>query len=363
MKKHSLIGTMFAATFAMTAIAGCQVPMQTAAPGAPTGAAKVQPATALVREGAALALADERELADMDFLAGQASATSRYSIFSVEEEAAATEAEEAPEEAEDATEAEEAEEEEDEAGAGKKGKRGAGRGRMPEHVRAKLQERQAKHAEKIQKRLEKMKDAKEKIAEKMKGAWVDNGDGTESKRFSFSMSKTVNGKTMAKSIEMERTRDSETKELISSSVKASQTQPNGQSKSSERSKTVNADGSFTVVFHAEHVFKDGTKRVADWTKTVALDGSVSGTGSIVWTDKDGNEVKKTTVTLGGSEDAPEAAAEGETVTADDPEAVAEEQPATEEAAPEAEPSEAPAAEDEEAPAEEAAAEEAPATDA
>ncbi|MFP5502379.1 MAG: hypothetical protein ACLGIN_07800 [Candidatus Sericytochromatia bacterium] len=367
MKKQNVLGLVLATSLALTSLAGCQVPGmagQTPSgtnatggqqqPGGQTAAA--QPTKTETREGAAVALAEEREMDDLDYAAGDSTAAA-YAVAMVgqpkprEGEVAitATGGAEAGEgevaitatgggeagadlpEAEAGVEAQagmtakpgpRAERQQDRRAA-LKDRRAALKDKLA-GLKEKLEKRKMERKAKVEARLAKIKGAADKVREKAKAAaWVDNGDGTESKTLSANVEKSVNGKAANKSYEFSRTRDSETKVLIGSTVKLSQTLPNGMSRLVERTKTLNEDGTYTVVFHSEHTFKDGRKRVADWTKTIAVDGTVSGTGTIVWTDKDGNEVKKTEVTLNGTEDAPEAEAGGEEVTADAPEAAVE----------------------------------------
>lgn len=295
MQKRSVLGIVLASSVALAALAGCNTPM-------PGGMSPETGATATTDRKAttAEALAEEQEMDDYDTIAAQEAAAGRYEVFAVggpkarEGEVAIT----------SETKTKVAQE-----------RKAAFKAKLDAKVSEKLKDRLKQKVEKVKGRLDKMKGAADKIKNQAKNApWVDNGDGTETKTIKFEVTKSVNAQGATRSVEMTRTRNKETKDLVSSEVKFSMTMPNGMSRNSTRTKTLNADGSYTVVFHGEFTFKDGTKRVADWTKTIAVDGSVTGTGTIVWTDASGKETKKVEVSLNGTDEETKATTEGEVVT-------------------------------------------------
>ena len=129
-----------------------------------------------------------------------------------------------------------------------------------------------KQKEQLAKRLDKMKDVRDKMKGAFKGGWVaGDEEGTEKKTHSFSATKTVNGKTFARSVEMVRVRSTETKALISAHVSFSQELGNGLTRTSTRDKVLQEDGSYLVTFHSELTLANGAKRVVDWTKTIAAE--------------------------------------------------------------------------------------------
>ncbi len=173
----------------------------------------------------------------------------------------------------------------------------------------KVKAHQKNVTDRVKVRLEKLKDARDKIkGAAAKSAWVDNGDGTKSKTLDFDVTKSINGKTFTRTAKILRTVNADGV-LVLASADFQQTLPNGLSRTSSRTKTLNEDGSYAVVFHSELVLPKGGKRVAHWEKTIGADGTVTGTGKIVWTDAAGVEKKTVTVALGGSEEEPTAAVE------------------------------------------------------
>lgn len=326
--KQNLFGLMLATTVAVTSLAGCNVPMQTklgagagttttTQPGAQTGtkpggaltggtktavqlAPAKQAAATTNTQATAEAMADAKEMDAYDTMASQEeAAVARYAVASLNEDGT-------PRKAGDGMAV---------ITGGVKVDRGGARGeakiefkgKLKAEAKKKLEERHGKLAQKAAKQLDKMKGDRDKLREKIKGAWVANGDGTETKSFSFDTTRTVNGKTMARSVKMERTRNAESKDLLKAHIEFAQTLPNGTSRTSVRDKVVAEDGTATVTFHSAVVMADGTTRTADWTKTITADGVVSGTGTILWAGK----INKTiTITFGGTE-------ETETATATD----------------------------------------------
>ena len=178
-------------------------------------------------------------------------------------------------------------------------------------VLAKVKARRQMVGEKAKARLGKLRDAREKIrGAAAKAPWVTNEDGSKTRTLAFDVTRTVNGKTFTRKAKLVRTINAEGA-LVLASADFEQALPNGLTRVSSRTKTLNADGSYSVVFHSEITLPKGGKRVAHWEKEIAADGTVTGTGKIVWTDAAGAEKKVVTVALGGSEEAPSAAVEDE----------------------------------------------------
>lgn len=174
-------------------------------------------------------------------------------------------------------------------------------------VLANVAERQGKRGEKLAGRLDKMKDAREKIRGAMsKANWVDNGDGTATRTLDFSVTKTLNGKTFERSSKIVRTRRIEGKVLLLATAEFSQALPGGLTRTSTRSKALNADGTYSIEFKSVITLPNGSTRVASWEKTVGVEGGVTGTGTIIWTAADGTVKKTVTISLSGDEDTPKA---------------------------------------------------------
>lgn len=180
-------------------------------------------------------------------------------------------------------------------------RKAAFKAKLKADVKAKMDQRLEARKASAKPRLEKMADARGKMKEAVKAAkWVDNGDGTETTSVTIDTNRTANGKSMAGKRTMERTRRIEDKVLTSVVATFSHTGPQGGSYTMNRSKTLQEDGSYKVVFHAEMALPNGKTRVTDWEKTISADGAVSGTGTLVV--KKGEETLKTiNLTLSGSE--------------------------------------------------------------
>lgn len=178
-------------------------------------------------------------------------------------------------------------------------------------VKKKVQDRIKERLTKNAKRLDKLANQRQKMRDQLKSlGWADNGDGTSTKSISFDDTRTANGKTVTRKATISRTRQNDTKALVSWHAEFDQTLPNGLHRVSTRDKVLQEDGSYLVTFHSELTFPNGSKRTADWTKTISADGGVTGTGTIVWTNKDGKTIKTANITLSGDEDAPKCKDDG-----------------------------------------------------
>ncbi len=177
----------------------------------------------------------------------------------------------------------------------------------------KVLERQSKRAEKLNMRLEKMQDARLAIRGKIKdAAWVDNGDGTASRTIEIDVKKAQNDKSFERKAKIVRTRRIEDKVLLLATAEFTQALPGGLTRTSTRSKTLNADGTYTIAFDSLITLPNGATRTAAWDKTIGVDGGCTGTGTLTWTDKDGKVIKTATIKLSGNEDEPIAKCEDPT---------------------------------------------------
>ena len=176
-------------------------------------------------------------------------------------------------------------------------------------VKLKVAARRKQVGERVKVRLDKLQDARVKIrGAAAKAPWVTNEDGSKTRTITFDVTRTVNGKTFTRKATLVRTINADGV-LVLASADFQQTLANGLSRTSSRTKTLNEDGSYSVVFHSELVLPKGGKRVAHWEKEISAEGTVTGTGKIVWTDAAGAERKTVTIALGGSEETPVAAVE------------------------------------------------------
>jgi hypothetical protein len=329
MSNQTFVGALLATTVALSALVGCQTPAtpagaggtQTQNPaatgqvgqkGTPVAApAAAGPATGKQAAGAqngaelAAAMSEEREAEDYNAVASEDA--SRYEVFVVGQPK--------PEEGMVAITATGGAE----AGAGNGGKgraavkvakdaraaaieKGMLKGKLRAELKEKLQARATKLKAKFKARAEKRKDAVAKIKDQLgKVDWVDNGDGTKTKAIEFDVAATVGGKAVTKHRKMERVVN-EDGTLVSMSVEFSHTAPNGAAHTMTRTKTLQEDGSYKVVFHSEIKLGNGATRVCDWEKTISVDGAVTGTGKIEWKNASGTVTKSVAVKLGGTEE-------------------------------------------------------------
>ena len=303
MKSKEVLGFVLATSLALTTLAGCNVPGAAGAnegttPGAQQnggqlnneGSSQTQaPAPGAARDGAAEALAEEREMGDLDAVAWD-DAAAAYAVSTVGQ-----------------TEPH-------------KPSKHAFMGKLHAEAHVNLKERTRKRASKAH---ERHKGHAHKVRDAAKAAqWQDNGDGTESRTFMSDVSKTVNGKTMSRKVEIKHRRHIESKHPIESHIKLETTLPNGSSRTSERTKTLSGeDGSHALTFASSLTLKNGATRVAAWNHSIAADGSVTGTGTISWAMK-ADMVNKAVVSVSmkGTEESAKVGVGGETVDADAPEA-------------------------------------------
>lgn len=191
------------------------------------------------------------------------------------------------------------------------------RAKVKADVKAKLDARKTKLESRLAKHVAKLDKAKEKIkAALAKADWKTNEDGTKTRALSFKVEKSINGKTADRDCNVERTLGADG-ELVKAAWAFSLNGPNGGKHTMTRTKDLQEDGSYKVVYHADIVLANGATRTRDFTKSISADGQVSGTGTIVWKDKDGKVVKTVNVTFSGTEEAEKAIAadpDGSTAT-------------------------------------------------
>jgi|GEM_PF-6417365 len=183
--------------------------------------------------------------------------------------------------------------------------------KLAEAANQKRKEREENAKKSVQARLGKLSNDREK----MKGAlgkadWVDNGDGTKTKTVEFDVNKTINGKSLVRKAKLVRTINAD-KQVVSMSAEFEQSLPGGLSRKSARTKVLQADGSYQVSFDSSVTLPNGFTHVVEWDKVIAVDGTVTGTGTHITLDADGNEVKKVSLTMSGRDAAPEAKLSGD----------------------------------------------------
>lgn len=150
--------------------------------------------------------------------------------------------------------------------------------------------------------------------------WSPNADPADTLKKSGTNTLTL-GNGVTRKIAVERIVDADKPHALAfSQIDIADVLEDGASKTVHWQKSRQTDGSYVAVYHHEIVTKDGNKYVADWTKTEAADGTLTGSGTFVAYDKDGAVVSKQVLTLGGD------AGSGQTITTDEPAAT---EPSTE----------------------------------
>lgn len=96
--------------------------------------------------------------------------------------------------------------------------------------------------------------------------------------------------------------------LVQAQTDIADTEADGGAHTVHWEKSLQADGSYSEAYHQETTTAKGVKWVADWTKTLAKDGTLTGTGTFTETDATGKVIAQETLAIGGS------AAKGETIT-------------------------------------------------
>jgi hypothetical protein len=316
MQRYNTMGLMLAATLSFGAVAGCQTPMQTAGQPAPAQ----QQAAAATGQHAAQAMAEEQEMDYYGYLADEGNTPAAYAVQAIASVSPSPSASPSTSPAPSASGSPAASPTPKPVytprpipsftprvaptprpGASTGPANAFFKGKLPAEVKARIDERQAALRAKAKVRTDRMTAEKTAIDKATRaGRWVKNtADGTESQSIAFSFEKTVNGATFSRAVKMTRIRKSDDKTLVSATTEFSSTH-NGITRKATRAKTLQEDGSYQVVFHSEMSFKEGSKRTVDWTKAIAPDGTVSGTGTIVWTGKTNRAVN---LTFGGTEEA------------------------------------------------------------
>lgn len=184
------------------------------------------------------------------------------------------------------------------------------RGALKEAVKATLERRMASQKQKAKQRVNKMRDAHSKLKAAVQEApWVDNGDGTQTKTIQFTKDAS-DGRGASGERKIERTVRIDDGTLVSLITSFKQVTPNGGSHTMERSKVLQEDGSYLVTFLSVHQGPDGRTRTMQGTKTIGVDGSITGSGTL--TIKQGEEVIKTIeLTFSGTEAKQKVGAEDE----------------------------------------------------
>lgn len=136
-----------------------------------------------------------------------------------------------------------------------------------------------------------------------KATWVDNGDGTKSKSIDLTSTVAAGEKAFGRHLTGTITRDAETDVLLKAEGALNQTLPSGATLVVNSARTLQADGSYSVVRHSLATLKGGRTRTADHTRTIGTDGQQQGQGTLTWKSPKGEVLVTRTWTFAGNEDA------------------------------------------------------------
>lgn len=266
-----LVALMFTTAVALT---GCGSPLLASA-GVALAAAKQQ-AGAENAQSFSTAMADHQEMEDYGYLAEDAEAG--YALRALAGAAAA-------------------------AMVAAEGVSASGfRGPLSEDVRKRLTARHAELKALAQPRLNARMIEREALKRALARApWVDNQDGTKTKTLEFSVTKTVGGKVATKAARLARTVNTSSRVLVSADTRIEQALPSGQSRTASRSKTLQPDGSYAIVFDTVHTQGSGATRTMHWEKTVGIEGALFGAGTLTFRDAAGAVLKTLTLGFGGTD--------------------------------------------------------------
>jgi hypothetical protein len=134
-------------------------------------------------------------------------------------------------------------------------------------------------------------------------SWNKDANGTtETKQATVTFTRTDNnGKTYTRNLSVLRTINITGHELVHAKNTINETFPAGGTHAVTWEKTLNADGSYSIVFTQDRKYANGPERTALWNKTEDANGNLSGTGTITWLDKNGKQVASETISFGGSD--------------------------------------------------------------
>lgn len=139
-------------------------------------------------------------------------------------------------------------------------------------ARIRFEEHENRFKEHAKKHIDRMKAG----VRKFEKTEVDNGDGTKTVKATMEIDNK--GRTMKQVIE--RTYQISDNTLVKGKFHMEAEQRNGISIVRERERTLQADGSYEVVFKSVLKRKDGKERSIEWKTTEAADGTVTGSGTI-----------------------------------------------------------------------------------
>ncbi|MDB5098999.1 MAG: hypothetical protein JWM80_3420 [Cyanobacteria bacterium RYN_339] len=176
-----------------------------------------------------------------------------------------------------------------------------------EEKRAQLIARAQLQNARLTQRAQKLPETKAIKAAAANVIWTANGDGTYGKTFEAEITKKLGGKPATGKLTVQATVDDSSDTLVHHLARI-ELALEGSSRSVTRELVVAGDGSRHITFHLEEWDAQGRKRVVDFSKTLDLQGTLTGTGSATRYAADGSTLRSVAVTLAGAEDAPQAKA-------------------------------------------------------
>lgn len=139
--------------------------------------------------------------------------------------------------------------------------------------------------------------------------WATNPDGTLTKDVEVTLDKQINGQDASRHMLMEATVHPASNAFVHQQCHIDTTFANGTTRTIDREVVLVSDGGHTIDLTMVTTTPKGATRTVHWTKSVDLDGNVSGTGTLEVKDADGNTRRSASITLDGTEDTPSVRAE------------------------------------------------------
>jgi hypothetical protein len=136
--------------------------------------------------------------------------------------------------------------------------------------------------------------------------WIANADGTLSKTIETDINKTIAGATFARHVVIRATVHAGTDLMLHHIAHFELDFKDGSKRITTREVVMLDDGTHHIEFHQDVVGKFGFHHIVDWTKSVDLEGLVSGHGSFTIVNPKGKVTASASIDIDGSADAPHA---------------------------------------------------------
>jgi len=122
--------------------------------------------------------------------------------------------------------------------------------------------------------------------------WTVNPDGTKHKQATLHLTRTQDGKSYVRTVQLSLTVDGATNAITEAHAVLDETFPDGTVGHATRDKLLQPDASYHVTLHGSATGPKGHQRVDDITRVVTPDGHVTGHGHTTWTAPDGQVTRQ-----------------------------------------------------------------------